>query len=96
MQAYEAILEQVREVLAPFARSNQPITEESRLVADLGLDSMAAMDLLLEIEDRFDLSIPLNVLPDISTVRELALYVQRLTETLPQGTSDSNPGDDRE
>ncbi|MCK4425431.1 MAG: acyl carrier protein, partial [Deltaproteobacteria bacterium] len=48
------------------------------LVADLGLDSMAVMELLAAIEDRFDISIPLNILPDVRTLKDLALQIQQL------------------
>ena len=33
---------------------------------------------MLEIEDRFDVSVPLNVLPDVSTVQDLALKLKEL------------------
>ena len=36
------------------------------------------MQLLLETEERFDISIPLNILPDVRTVKDFALQVQQL------------------
>ena len=36
------------------------------------------MNLLLEIEDRFDISIPVNILPDVKTVTDLALQIETL------------------
>lgn len=76
---YEEILEQVCEVLAPFVEDGHALAEDSQLVADLGLDSVQVMELLTAVEDRFDISIPLNILPDVRTVRDFALQVQRLT-----------------
>ena len=35
-------------------------------------------DLVTEAEDRFDISIPLNVLPDVHTVRDFTRQVQAL------------------
>jgi acyl carrier protein len=80
MQRYENILEQISEVLRPYAREGQDLNENTELVADLGLDSVQVMQLLLEIEDRLDVSIPLNILPDVRTVRDLALQLERLTD----------------
>jgi acyl carrier protein len=36
------------------------------------------MNLLLEIEDKFDISIPVNILPDVKTVGDLALQIENL------------------
>jgi acyl carrier protein len=38
------------------------------------------MELLLKIEDHFDVSIPLNVLPDVRTVRDLCLQLDEITK----------------
>jgi len=76
---YEDVLTQTCEVLARFAKG-QPLTEGTRLLADLGLDSVQAMEILLEAEERFDISIPLNVLPSVRTVGDLARRVQQLVD----------------
>jgi len=80
MPGYEDTLEGLYEVLKPYAKDGQILSEETGLVADLGLDSMKAMQLLLEAEDRFDISIPLNILPEVRTVKDLAVQIQHLTE----------------
>ncbi|MBW1740565.1 MAG: acyl carrier protein [Deltaproteobacteria bacterium] len=78
MLQYEDILAQIYSVLQGIARDNREINETTDLVVDLGLDSMAVMELLAAIEDRFDISIPLNILPDVRTVKDLALQIQQL------------------
>jgi acyl carrier protein len=78
MSQYEDILTQIYPVLQQLARDKQEINEATDLVADLGLDSMGVMELLPAIEDRFDISIPLNILPDVRTVKDLASQVQQL------------------
>jgi acyl carrier protein len=47
-------------------------------VADLGLDSLKVMKILESVEDRYDISIPLNVLPEVRTVKDFALQIQKL------------------
>lgn len=79
MVAYDDILARTYEVLERFAKG-QKLSESTDLLTDLGLDSMLVMELVLEAEDRFDVSIPLNILPSVRTVRDLALRVQRLME----------------
>ena len=79
MAGYEEALAQLYEILKPYAKEGLVLSEETELVADLGLDSMQVMQLLLETEERFDISIPLNVLPDVRTVRDFALQIQQQT-----------------
>jgi acyl carrier protein len=78
MASYEEIVASLYEVLEPFAQGSAVLTEDTELVADLGLDSLKIMDMLLWIEDRFDASIPLNVLTDVRTVRDLAVQLEAL------------------
>jgi acyl carrier protein len=78
MSQYEDILTQIYPVLQQLARNKQEINEATDLIADLGLDSMGVMELLPAIEDHFDISIPLNILPDVRTVKDLASQVQQL------------------
>ena len=40
----------------------------SEIARDLKLDSLAVMDLLMVLEDKFDVSIPLNMVAEITTV----------------------------
>lgn len=79
MSSYQEYLPDLYEVLQPFANEGEQLTEDTQLVADLGLDSLKIMELMLEIEDRFDISIPLNVLPDIRTIEDLAKQVGSLS-----------------
>jgi len=78
MQGYEDILQALNELLKPFVPQGQAINEDTDLVADLGLDSLKVMKILESVEDRFDISIPLNVLPDVRTVKDFALQIHRL------------------
>ncbi len=78
MSGDQIIVEQLTTLLAPFAKEGQSIDENSRLVLDLNLDSMQVMELLSQVEDEFDISVPLNILPDVLTVKDLAEQIQKL------------------
>lgn len=78
MPSYEELLAELYEVVQPFAKEGQTLGETTELVADLGLDSVQVMELLLQIEDRFDVSIPLNILPEVRSVRDLVVQLQRI------------------
>lgn len=77
----QQILERLYSHLRPMAPEGMTLDEHTDLVNELGLDSVNVMDLLLEVEEDFDISVPLNVLADIRTPRDLARAIARLMET---------------
>lgn len=83
MPNYDQICALVTEVLSEQGKPGLAIDGETELVADLGLDSVQVMELLLGIEERFDISFPLNALPDIRTVNDLCSELQKLTQPGP-------------
>jgi acyl carrier protein len=62
--------------------SRRPITPtlDSDLVTDLGFDSLQVLELIAELEDRFDISIPLNDVPATRTVAHVVAQVTALVE----------------
>jgi len=62
--------------------SREPIepTINSDLVTDLGFDSLQILELIAELEDRFDVSIPLNDVPATRTVAQVVAQVTALVE----------------
>ena len=78
MQDYENILQEVYNTLQPFVPQGQKIGGETDLVADLGLDSLKVMKIVESLEDSLDISIPLNILPEVRTVEDFALQIQKL------------------
>jgi acyl carrier protein len=83
VQRYEDILAQLYEAIRPFATDGLELKEHTDLVNDLDLDSMKVMNLVRAVEDSFDISIPLNILPDVRTVKDFALQLQKLTKEGP-------------
>ena len=78
MLQYPQILADLSAELAAFKQGSVEITEDTDLLGDLELDSLQVMNLLLRIEDRFDISIPVSILPDVKTVKDLALQIETL------------------
>lgn len=73
-----AVTGKIIQALATYLkRDPATITESHHLRDDLGLDSVAVIELLFEIEERFKLQIPDQDLPGLSTVGTVAAYVQR-------------------
>ncbi|EFE09492.1 acyl carrier protein [Citrobacter youngae] len=57
------------------------IKPDSDLVNELGLESIKVMDLLMMLEDKFDVSIPLNILLDVRTPEQLLNALMPLLES---------------
>lgn len=74
----EEILSDVIPILKRFTKPDMEVTADNHLMHDLDLDSVKVMELMMEIEDHFDISIPLNALPDVNTVAELASEIAQL------------------
>jgi acyl carrier protein len=62
--------------------SEVEVNESTRIVADLGIDSLGIMEVLAEIEDTFGLLIPDDALKTIETVGHvISAITERLEET---------------
>lgn len=72
----ESIQKLVVDTLTAHPKVTRPVTGTTVIVDDLGLDSLAVMNFVMEIEDKLDVSVPLDRLADIRTIDDL---VQCLT-----------------
>jgi acyl carrier protein len=68
----------VIELLAHRVPADTKVTADTRIVGDLGLDSVAVLDFIQDVEDRFDLSIPLERVAEVQTIGELSVAIQTL------------------
>ena len=80
MQSKSDILGQLYELVRPYAKKPIELGEETSLIDEVGLDSVKIMDLIAQTEDHFDISVPLNILPDVRTIGELAEQLQKLLD----------------
>jgi acyl carrier protein len=72
----------IREIIFETLRSSLPrpveLSEQTHIVDDLGLDSVAVMDFVMEIEDRLDISVPLDKIAEIETLGDLLAVLRDL------------------
>ncbi|MEO0410612.1 MAG: acyl carrier protein [Pseudomonadota bacterium] len=62
-------------LVAPFNQKAIALKPETTFATDLELDSLTVMDLVAAIEDEFDIILPLNRLPDLETIDQVAAEV---------------------
>ncbi len=56
--------------------AKEKVTRQSSFVNDLGADSLDTVELVMEIEDAFDLSIPDEAAEKIQTVGDAIKYIE--------------------
>ncbi|MEL7488384.1 MAG: phosphopantetheine-binding protein [Pseudomonadota bacterium] len=47
------------------------LTRETDLITDLEVDSVSVLDIVMDIEDAYDISIPVNTISETKTIGEL-------------------------
>jgi acyl carrier protein len=79
MTASKETIDQICKLLAPFNTAGKPLVADTDISSDLNIDSMAVMDFVMEVEDHFDIEIPLNVVSETRTIGDLAAVVEKRT-----------------
>ena len=74
-QLFESVCELIRSVVKLDA--DVPITPESTLIEDLGVDSLDLVSVFLEVQDAFGVVINEEDLATIASVGDLVGYVER-------------------
>ena len=71
------VLEKVKAILAEqFEVEQDKITVDTDLQEDLGADSLDVVDLLMSIEDEFEVEVPDEEIENIKTVGALVSYIE--------------------
>jgi len=82
----------IRTALAEYLKRDvASITDAHHLRDDLGLDSMAVIELLYRIEDTFDIQIPDQDLAGLTTVGHVITYVNKRLGHTPTAAVSNKP-----
>jgi acyl carrier protein len=73
--APDAIFAKLCELLEPFNQAKVDLKGATDISTDLNIDSVTVMDFVMEVEDHFDIDIPLNVLSETRTIDDLTAVV---------------------
>ena len=76
MELDTEIQARVLDLLGRKIDAGRKIDLSSNVVEDTGLDSVSVMDFVMEIEDEFDITIPLDQVAEVRTVGDLAHAVE--------------------
>ncbi len=76
LNAEEIAVKVIEIVSKQLGVAKEKITRQSSFVNDLGADSLDTVELVMEIEDAFDLSIPDEAAEKIQTVGDAIKYIE--------------------
>ena len=72
------IYDEIRRLLMPYQVEGRPIAGDTVICDGTTVDSLTVMDMIVELEDRFDIAIPMKQVAEIRTVDQLADTISRL------------------
>jgi acyl carrier protein len=75
---YNDVLQKLCHHLKQLVDPEVEITPQTDLINGLAIDSVKLLNLIMEIEDEFDISVPINALADVQTVHELASLIHQI------------------
>jgi len=78
MADYQEYLDFMYTIIGNLKNPDFELSETTELVADIGLSSLEVMEFVEQVEDKFDISIPLNILPDITTLGDFSRKLSEL------------------
>lgn len=64
------------QLLGPFNTAKIALKPDTDISADLNIDSVSVMDFVMEVEDHFNIDIPLNVLSETRSLADLVKVVE--------------------
>lgn len=71
------VLDKIKQILAEQLDADaEAMTADTRIGDDLGADSLDVVELLMSIEDEFDVEIPDEEIENLKTVGDVAEYIQ--------------------
>lgn len=75
------MFEEFKEILGEYIdTAADEITEESRFIEDLGMNSFQFMSLLGYLEEEYDVEVDENEVRNLGTVGEACAYIEKLTK----------------
>lgn len=74
----EDLKEKVIEILAEFTELNKEnIEEHTSLIADMDLNSLDVINVVVAFEEEFDIDIPDRIISDFVTVKNIMEYLEQ-------------------
>lgn len=67
----DPVFKSVCELLQPFNQQGIPLRTDTIIMGDLEIDSVAIFDLIMEVEDAYEVTFPMEMISEIKTIGNL-------------------------
>jgi acyl carrier protein len=74
----QEVRSRIRAALQEVVGRQVSVTDQTDIVNDLGLDSLAVMNFVMALEDEYDISMPLDRMAEVQTVGDLVRTIEDL------------------
>ena len=77
MTSEKEIIDEICALLTPHNKAGIQLTVDTDIPAELNIDSVGVLDFIMDVEDKFDIEIPMNVVAETHTIGDLARVVEK-------------------
>ncbi len=74
----DLVFRKICSLIEPLNEKGVELSSETDLIADLEIDSVAVLDMVMDIEDFYDISIPVNTISETKTIGELVDAIHQI------------------
>ena len=74
----DLIFQKIISLLTPFNHKGISIQRETAIMADMEIDSVAVFDLIMEVEDTYDITFPMETVSEMKSVGDLVDTIRSL------------------
>ncbi len=76
-----SVFEKVKEIIVKELKVDaEKVTLEASLKDDLGADSLDAVEIVMDIEDEFNIEVEDTVAESVTTIGDLVQYIEKVTK----------------
>ena len=76
-----AVEEKVKSiVVAQLGVTEDQVTKEAKFIEDLGADSIELVDLIMSVEEEYDIEVPDDAADEIRTVGDAVRFIENLVD----------------
>lgn len=76
MTSENEIITEICALLATHNKDGIELTADTDIPAELNIDSVGVLDFIMDVEDKFDIEIPMNVVSETRTIGDLVRVVE--------------------
>jgi len=74
----DPVFQTVCSLLAPFNRHAIDLRGDTNIITDMEIDSVAIFDLVMEVEDTYEVAFPMETISELKTIQDLTDTIHTL------------------